>query len=64
MTLSFYTKGGVSYSDSDRMTPYERKIAVQTIREILDDQARAQAEAIEQARLQHDNQAPKSGAHH
>ena len=64
VALSYYTKGGVSYSDSDSMTPYERKIANQVMREILDESAKQQADAIEKAKLRKNNESPKSGLYH
>lgn len=58
------TKGGVTYGDSENMTPYERKIALDAIKELLEEQQKAQDQAIEQARLQKQNDVPKSGLHH
>lgn len=34
--LSYLTKGGVSYGDSDNMTPYERGLALKVMQEFLD----------------------------
>lgn len=39
--ISYMTKGGVSYSDTEKMTPYERKIATDFIKEMLDAQEEA-----------------------
>lgn len=36
VTLSYLTNGGVTYGDSDNMTPYERELAIQAMQEILD----------------------------
>lgn len=44
--LGYLTKGGVTYGDTDNMSPYERRIAVDTIREFLDESNRRQAEAM------------------
>lgn len=64
VVLSYLTKGGVTYQDSDNMTPYERKIAMDTIKDLLEGQNKAQREAIEQAKLQKQSDIPKSGLHH
>lgn len=61
VTLSYLTKGGVTYRDSDRMTPHERKIALDTITKILSDTAERQKEEIRQHEMARKNQSPKSG---
>ena len=38
VTLGYLTKGGVSYGDTEQMTPYERKIALDVITDILKQQ--------------------------
>ena len=43
--LSYITKGGVSYSDSEKMTPYERKVAVDFMVDLMDKQSKAIEEA-------------------
>lgn len=60
VTLGYLTKGGVSYRDSEEMTPYERKIALDTITEILNDQVSKQNEMIKQAEMNRKNSSPKS----
>lgn len=55
------SKGGVSYSDTDNMTPYERQIAYETLKGIYDEQYAVQQKAFEEARLQKNNNAPRSG---
>lgn len=58
--LGYLTKGGVSYNDSENMTPYERKIALDTIKELLETQNQKQEEAMKQAKLNKQNRSPKS----
>lgn len=60
VTLGYLTKGGVSYRDSEEMTPYERKIALDTITEILNEQVSKQNEMIKQAEMNRNNSSPKS----
>lgn len=36
VTIGLLSKGGVSFSESNEMTPYERKIAFDTLKELLD----------------------------
>lgn len=60
VTLGYLTKGGVSYRDSEEMTPYERKIALDTITEILNEQVSKQNEMIKQAEMNRKNSSPKS----
>lgn len=50
--LGYLTKGGVSFTDSNNMTPYERRLATDAIREFLEAQNEAQKEAIENAQKQ------------
>lgn len=61
VTLGYLTKGGVTYQESEEMTPYERKIALDTITGILNDTAKKREEAIKQAEMSRKNQSPKSG---
>ena len=49
VTLGYLTKGGVSYSDSENMSPYERKLAIEAIMDFLKAQAEAQEKAINEA---------------
>ena len=58
--LSYLTKGGVTYGDSENMSPYEREIALSTIQEVLEKQHKAQQEQLEAAKSKK-NQDPKSG---
>ena len=44
--LSYLTKGGVTYGDTQQMTPYERQLAADAIQKFLKEQAEAQEEAI------------------
>ena len=60
VTLGYLTKGGVSYSDSEEMTPYERKIALDTVRDIIDSEVKAKEKAIQDAKIARDNRSPKS----
>ena len=62
VTIGYLSKGGVSYSDTDNMTPYERKIAYETLKGIYDEQYAAQMKAIEEASLRKSsNSVPRSG---
>lgn len=36
--IGYLTKGGVSYRDTEDMTPYERRIVLETIKEVLEGQ--------------------------
>lgn len=58
--IGYLSKGGVSYSETDEMTPYERKIVYETLKGIHDEQYRAQQAALEEARNRK-NDAPRSG---
>lgn len=58
--LGYLTKGGVTYQDSELMTPFERKIALDTIKNLLDTQNKKREEMIEKARIQRKNSSPKS----
>lgn len=58
--LGYLTKGGVTYQESEEMTPYERKIALQTIKDLLEAQNKKQEEAINQAKINKQNRSPKS----
>lgn len=60
VTIGYLSKGGVSYKDTDQMTPFERKIAYETLKEIYDEQYAAQKKAIEEAKLAKENKSPKS----
>lgn len=57
--LGYLTKGGVTYGDSEEMSPYEREIALSTMREVLDEQHKAQQAQIDAAKNK--NTDPKSG---
>ena len=46
--LGYLTKGGVTYGDTENMTPHERKIALDTIKEVIENQSQAQQAAINQ----------------
>lgn len=64
VVLSYLTKGGVSYGDTENMTPHERKIALDTIKEMIEAQNKAQQEIIDQSKVQKSNSSPKSGLYH
>lgn len=55
--LGYLTKGGVTYGDTEEMTPNERKLALDAITEILQSQKEAQEKAINEAKA---NQSKKS----
>lgn len=59
--MSYLTKGGVPYGDSEDMTPYERKLALDAIKEILSVQAEQQSAEIDKAKMSQANSAPRSG---
>lgn len=62
VTIGYLTKGGVTYSDTEEMSPYERKIAMETIKEILKEQAEAQNQAMQKAmERKNSKKDPKSG---
>jgi hypothetical protein len=50
VTLGYLTKGGVSYSDSEQMSPHERKLALDAIKEILDTQAESYKKILDEAK--------------
>ena len=52
VALSYLTKGGVSYGDSEKMSPNERHLALESIKEILESQAEAQKKAIQESQNQ------------
>lgn len=58
--IGYLTQGGVTYGDTEQMTPYERKIALDTIQEVLDHQNKTRQEAVEKAKQSRKSD-PKSG---
>jgi hypothetical protein len=62
--IGYLSKGGVSYHDTDIMTPYERRIAKETLEKIVQEQNNQVQESINQAKLNKKNQSPKSGLSH
>jgi len=63
--LGYLTKGGVTFAESDDMTPYERKIALDTIRDYLEEQNKVNEKIINDARSnKSDKSHPKSGLNH
>jgi hypothetical protein len=44
--LGYLTKGGVAYGDSENMTPYERKLALETMKKFLEASENATPETI------------------
>lgn len=57
--IGYLTKGGVTYGDTEEMTPYERKIALETITEVLEQQNQQQQAQIDAAKNK--NNDPKTG---
>lgn len=49
VTIGYLTKGGVTYSETDDMSPYERRIAYETIRDILESQAESRKKSMEKS---------------
>lgn len=44
--IGYLSKGGVTYGDTENMTPHERKIAMDTIKEILEEQNKQREQAL------------------
>ena len=61
VAIGYMSKGGVSYSDTDNMTPYERKIAYDTLIEIIQGQANKVQSEMNNQRLNDQRSAPRSG---
>lgn len=61
VTLSYLTKGGVTYGDSEEMTPYERKIALDTMTEIINAQNGEADKMKRQSEMEKKNYSPRSG---
>lgn len=57
--IGYLTKGGVSFRDTEYMTPYERKLVLDTMKEVIDRQNQAHEEAVNRANSQ--NKDPKTG---
>ena len=49
VTLGYLTKGGITYGDSEQMSPHERHLALESITRLLEEQAEAQKKAFEEA---------------
>lgn len=64
VALGYLTKGGVTYHDSEEMSPHERHLALEAIKEILKSQSEENQRLLNNARVSQDNSAPKSGMHH
>ena len=47
--LGYLSKGGITYGDTEEMTPHERKIAKDTIMEILEEQSKQREQAMQNA---------------
>ena len=60
VVLGYLTRGGVSYEDSDHMTPYERMLSLEAIQDYLTEQNEAQKKAFESARGGRTIKDPKS----
>ena len=43
--IGYMSKGGVTYGDTEQMTPHERHITLNALKEILEEQAKATKEA-------------------
>lgn len=52
--LGYLTKGGITYGDTELMTPHERKIAMDTIKEILEEQNKQREQAIRNSKQSSD----------
>lgn len=59
VVIGYLSKGGVTYSDTERMSPYERKIVLDALKELLD----KQNQEIQKHRGQshHSQSDPKTG---
>lgn len=62
--IGYLSKGGVTYSDTEDMTPYERKIVLDTLSEIYTEKSNAQQQIMDEAKLKQQNSSPKSGGVH
>lgn len=52
--LGYLSKGGITYGDTECMTPYERKIARDTIEEILEMQNKQREQAYQNSQINKD----------
>lgn len=61
--LGYLTKGGVTYGDTENMTPYERKLAIEAMKEVIDTQNKElEAQAARQSSANNKYSGdPKSG---
>ena len=50
VAVGYLTQGGVTYGDSEKMSPHERKLALDAIRELLDAQAESYEKALNEAK--------------
>jgi len=48
IVIGYLSQGGVSFGDTERMTPYERQIAYDTLKEIIDSQIEGRKKAMEE----------------
>lgn len=62
--IGYLSKGGVTYQDTDMMTPYERRIAKEFLEELLRGQNESQQQLMNNAALAQQNRSPKSGLAH
>lgn len=49
VTLGYLTKGGVSYSDTESMTPHERKLALEVVEKIIERQNKVRQEMVDKS---------------
>lgn len=61
VTIGYLSQGGVSYRDTETMTPYERKIAYEVLNNIYEEQSKVHKKAMEEASLNRKNSSPRSG---
>ena len=52
--LGYLSKGGITYGDTEKMTPHERKIVRDTIEEILETQSKQREQAYQSSQVNKD----------
>lgn len=63
VAIGYYSKGGVNYGDTEIMTPYERTLAYEALKEIIDAQNEANEKAVKSVQAARNNHSePKSYA--
>ena len=58
--IGYMSKGGVTYGDTEKMTPHERQLTLDALKEILESQAKAAKEAGKNVQPLDSKREPKS----